>query len=87
MFTKDGWMADGDDIATIVQGRYDIVCAPQNAWDLHTAWPGSRLIWIADAGHSATVSIYLCLCLCLCLLFDVFDADVELTLAGTGDAG
>ncbi|OKL60560.1 hypothetical protein UA08_04410 [Talaromyces atroroseus] len=47
-------MGGGLAIATIVQGRYDLVCPPQNAWDLHTAWPESRLIWIADAGHSAT---------------------------------
>ncbi|KAH8689679.1 proline iminopeptidase [Talaromyces proteolyticus] len=38
---------------TLVQGRYDIICAPQTAWELHNAWPESRLIWIADAGHSA----------------------------------
>lgn len=38
----------------IVHGRYDMVCPVENAWQLHRAWPGSRLHIIADAGHSAT---------------------------------
>lgn len=42
--------------ATIIQGRYDIVCPPITAWDLHKAWPESKLIWVAGAGHSASVS-------------------------------
>jgi len=37
----------------IVQGRYDLVCPPQSAWDLHKAWPASRLEFIPTAGHSA----------------------------------
>ncbi|NUS43108.1 MAG: prolyl aminopeptidase [Mycobacteriaceae bacterium] len=37
----------------IVQGRYDIVCPPTSAWELHRAWPGSRLHFIEDAGHTA----------------------------------
>ncbi|MGE3680670.1 MAG: prolyl aminopeptidase [Bdellovibrionales bacterium] len=37
----------------IVHGRYDVVCPVENAWDLHKAWPESRLHIIADAGHSA----------------------------------
>jgi proline iminopeptidase len=40
--------------ATIVQGRYDVVCPPITAWELHKAWPETKLHWIADAGHSAT---------------------------------
>ena len=39
--------------ATIVQGRYDLLCPPITAVQLHQAWPGSRLIIIDDAGHSA----------------------------------
>lgn len=39
---------------TIVQGRYDVVCPPVSAWDLHRAWPGSRLVWVPDAGHAAS---------------------------------
>jgi proline iminopeptidase len=40
--------------ATIVQGRYDLLCPPITATQLHQAWPGSRLIIVDDAGHSAT---------------------------------
>jgi proline iminopeptidase len=38
----------------IIQGRYDLVCPPQAAWQLHQAWPGSRLEWVPAAGHSAS---------------------------------
>lgn len=37
----------------IVHGRYDVVCPVKNAWDLHKAWPESRLHITPDAGHSA----------------------------------
>jgi proline iminopeptidase len=37
----------------IVQGRYDVVCPMISAWELHQAWPGSELVVIDDAGHSA----------------------------------
>ena len=40
--------------ATIVQGRYDLLCPPMTAIQLHRAWPGSRRIIVDDAGHSAT---------------------------------
>lgn len=39
--------------AVIVQGRYDVVCPAQSAWELHRAWPESRLVMVPDAGHSA----------------------------------
>ena len=39
--------------ATIVQGRYDIVCPATSAWDLHRAWPEADLRMVPDAGHSA----------------------------------
>jgi proline iminopeptidase len=39
--------------AVIVQGRYDVVCPMKSAWDLHQAWPESRLAVVPDAGHSA----------------------------------
>jgi proline iminopeptidase len=39
--------------ATIVQGRYDVVCPFEAAWRLHEAWPEAELRVIADAGHSA----------------------------------
>ena len=38
----------------IVQGRYDVVCPMQSAWELYNAWPDSELDIIPDAGHSAT---------------------------------
>ena len=37
----------------IVQGRYDLVCPAASAWDLHKAWPLSRIQFIRDAGHAA----------------------------------
>ncbi len=37
----------------IVQGRYDVVCPMQTAWELHKAWPEADLQIIDDAGHSA----------------------------------
>lgn len=40
--------------AVIVHGRYDVVCPPVNAWDLHRAWPEAELKIIPDAGHAAT---------------------------------
>ena len=40
--------------AVIVQGRYDMVCPPAAAFQLHQAWPNSRLIMVPDAGHSAS---------------------------------
>lgn len=36
----------------IVQGRYDVVCPATSAWELHQAWPKSKLIIVPDAGHS-----------------------------------
>lgn len=37
----------------IVQGRYDVVCPAASAWALHSAWPGSDLTIVDDAGHAA----------------------------------
>lgn len=37
---------------TIVQGRYDMICPPISAHQLHKAWPGSRLIMVPRAGHA-----------------------------------
>ena len=38
----------------IVQGRYDMVCPIESAWDLHQVWPQAELKIIDDAGHSAS---------------------------------
>ncbi|HTR18028.1 MAG TPA: prolyl aminopeptidase [Acetobacteraceae bacterium] len=39
--------------AEIVQGRYDMVCPAQSAFELAARWPTARLTVIPDAGHSA----------------------------------
>jgi proline iminopeptidase len=39
--------------AVIIQGRYDMVCPPTTAHELHLAWPEAEFRIIADAGHSA----------------------------------
>jgi proline iminopeptidase len=39
--------------ATIIQGRYDIICPIRTADSLHHAWPEARYEIIADAGHSS----------------------------------
>lgn len=36
----------------IVQGRYDVVTPMRSAWELHQAWPGSRIHIINDGNHS-----------------------------------
>jgi proline iminopeptidase len=40
--------------ACIVQGRYDMICPPLTALQVHANWPGSRLEMIGDAGHAAS---------------------------------
>jgi proline iminopeptidase len=37
----------------IVQGRYDMICPAQSAFELTAAWPSARLTIVPDAGHSA----------------------------------
>jgi proline iminopeptidase len=37
---------------TIVQGRYDLLCPPQNAYALAAAWPEAHLQIIDNAGHA-----------------------------------
>jgi proline iminopeptidase len=39
--------------SVIVQGRYDMVCPPVTAYELHRAWPQAEFILVPDAGHSA----------------------------------
>lgn len=38
---------------TIVQGRYDVVCPMEQAYELHRAWPQAQFEVVDDAGHSA----------------------------------
>ena len=39
--------------AVIIQGRYDTVCPPTTAYELHSRWPASDLIIAPFSGHSA----------------------------------
>lgn len=39
--------------AAIIQGRYDMVCPPQTAWELSKALPAASFVMVPDAGHSA----------------------------------
>jgi proline iminopeptidase len=63
-FMHDAWLEPPRDLlsnigrirhipATIVQGRYDVVCPMETAWALHRAWPEADLRIVPDAGHSA----------------------------------
>jgi proline iminopeptidase len=36
----------------IVQGRYDVMCPPDTAYELHRALPGSRFVLVEEAGHT-----------------------------------
>ena len=57
-FEKDGELLQGirrvEHIpVVIIQGRYDVVCPAESAYELHRAWPGSTLIIAPQSGHSA----------------------------------
>ena len=54
---KDGQILENMDLlsdvpGTIVQGRYDMICPPVSAQQLHDAWPRSRLVIVPRAGHA-----------------------------------
>ena len=61
-FAHGAWLEEGQLIrdagrlagipGRIVQGRYDAVCPPATAYELHRAWPGSRLALVNNAGHA-----------------------------------
>lgn len=36
----------------IVQGRYDVICPVEQAWQLSSAWPEAELSIVGDAGHA-----------------------------------
>src|SRR5205823_5907773 len=40
--------------AVLIHGRYDVSGPLDTAWDLHSAWPASRLVVLDDAGHGGT---------------------------------
>jgi proline iminopeptidase len=37
--------------ATLIHGRHDVSSPLDTAWELHKAWPASRLVIVEDAGH------------------------------------
>ena len=39
--------------AVIAQGRYDVVCPPITAWQLHQAWPEATFVWSPTSGHAS----------------------------------
>lgn len=61
-FVHNAFLEDGQLLAnlgrirelpcTIVQGRYDVVCPIQTAYELAQAWPEAELVVVPDAGHS-----------------------------------
>jgi len=61
-FVHAGWMDEGQLIrdagklrgipGVIVQGRYDIACPPQTAWDLDRVWPEAEFHMVEGAGHA-----------------------------------
>jgi proline iminopeptidase len=61
-FVHDAFLDDGQIVAnlhrirhlpcTIVQGRYDVVCPMETAYELAQAWPEAELVVVPDAGHS-----------------------------------
>jgi proline iminopeptidase len=40
--------------AVLIHGRYDVSGPLDTAWDLHRAWPASRLVVLDEAGHGGT---------------------------------
>lgn len=63
-FSNAGWLDDGQLLANasalqgipgiIVQGRYDMCTPPVTAWELHQAWPNSRLVMVPATGHAGS---------------------------------
>jgi proline iminopeptidase len=58
MFIDDGYIIQNISAvqgipATIIQGRYDMICPIITADKLANAWPGSNYIIVPNAGHSA----------------------------------
>ncbi len=62
-FTNEGFLSNEDALlkgvekirhlpAVIVQGRYDVVCPAESAWELHRTWPEATFHMVQNAGHS-----------------------------------
>lgn len=60
-FSHGAWLPEGALIrdagrlagipGVLIQGRNDLGCPPDTAWDLSRAWPDARLVIVEDAGH------------------------------------
>lgn len=67
-FANGAWLEEGALIrdagrlagipGVLIHGRFDLGGPLDTAWELHRAWPGSRLVVVEDAGHlgSGTMS-------------------------------
>lgn len=58
-FKTDNWLIENASAlqkipGVIIQGRYDMVCPFESAWELHKAWPQAKFEIIQDAGHAAS---------------------------------
>lgn len=58
-FKTDNWLIENVDRirkipGIIIQGRYDVICPMESAWELHLAWPEAQFEIIKDAGHAAS---------------------------------
>ncbi|GAA1825797.1 prolyl aminopeptidase [Actinomadura chokoriensis] len=56
--SEEGLLAGVDRVrripAVIVNGRYDMKTPPDQAWDLHRAWPEAEFHIVEDAGHGGS---------------------------------
>jgi proline iminopeptidase len=59
---EDGLLARMDRIAQIpgvlIHGRLDVSLPLETAWNLHKAWPASKLIVVSDEGHGGETMIH-----------------------------
>ncbi|PID45604.1 MAG: prolyl aminopeptidase [Proteobacteria bacterium] len=58
-FLEDGQLLKNADVlqdipGTIIHGRYDMICQPQQAYNLHKAWPTADYFIVQAAGHTAS---------------------------------
>ena len=49
---KDNMHKISDIPSIIVQGRYDMICPPNIAENIHRLWPNSKLVMVSKAGHA-----------------------------------
>ena len=66
-FSNGAWLGEGVLIrdagnlagipGVLVHGRFDLGGPLDTAWELHRAWPGSRLVICDDSGHKGSPSM------------------------------